>query len=88
MPSVNLSSYCDIEYNTIYGIILPKNNFLYSTNFCHRKKCKFGYYKCQFDHNCIPLNLICDDIMQCRRGDDEINCGIKISFLFCHKILL
>ena len=35
--------------------------------------CPVGYMKCRRAY-CIPLHSICDQIIDCPQGEDELNC--------------
>lgn len=48
---------------------------------CSLSGCEKGQYLCYFNSYCIDIDLICDGISHCLKGDDEIDCGIITYFL-------
>lgn len=38
--------------------------------------CRENYYKCKWSY-CVSVENICDGIIHCPNGDDEINCNIR-----------
>lgn len=58
--------------------ISSTNNFkpirISNTTRCKNNNCGEGYYKCYLQNYCISIELICNGISECFRGDDELDC--------------
>ncbi len=55
----------------LYGILFPEN-----------VTCPVNYVKCPKSY-CLSTNKVCDGVKDCPFGEDEVNCGRYISFLYC-----
>lgn len=53
----------------------PKVNIFNVKDGCQLENCPPYFYLCWQSSYCISLKMICDGIIQCLMGDDEIHCG-------------
>ena len=80
------SIWCDFEYRLGRTTIFSAQKTNYSTNgrryiykyfrFAEHMTCK-GLYRCHRSTVCLSLDEICDGVLHCPRGDDEVACNIS-----------
>ncbi|XP_064641988.1 uncharacterized protein LOC135496555 [Lineus longissimus] len=71
-----------LPYNATQRCIYDKDMFGYSTacrdqshlQRCEDFQCPNDHMKCP-DHYCIPVKMICDDVIDCPSGEDERKCN-------------
>lgn len=74
----NRDKHCRIKYSSL-NELLTFVHFPYLQLKNCRLNCSKSEYKCLFDNYCIPIDRVCDGLVHCYHGDDELSCGNYIS---------